>query len=345
VKQDGRPHEVKVDVTRRRLSVYSRRGYYSPPKPVAEPPRTKDAPPSSLVRTLAGLWPETGIPLSVAAAAFAGGSSPEATVAVVLRVQEPAVFKTARVSVLAGAYDRDGKAVDEYLQTITVTPPDRTAKQFEYEAISRLRLKPGRHEVRVAAEDAANDLRGSVYTYVDVPDFARAPLSLSGIVLGTSVVKPGNVLGDLLSVTPTAQRQFASSRRITAFVRVYETAAREQPPVTVAARIVDIHNVVEFRQTANLQPVGGAPRSADYLLDLPLSTLAAGDHLLTIEANPRRTHRQPRHTVRRALKSRCSYRGCRHTTKVASRTSPAADPHKRTPGTRQACAPTPRRGR
>ena len=285
VKQDGRHHEIKVDVSRRGLSVYSRRGYYSPPKPVAEPPRGKDAPPSSLVRTLAGLWPETGIPLSVTAAAFAGGSSREATVAVVLRAQEPAaVQEPLSVSVLAGAYDREGKAVDEYLQTITVTPPDRSAKQFEYEAISRLRLKPGRHEVRVAAEDAAHDLRGSVYTYVDVPDFARAPLSLSGIVLGASAAKPGNVLGDLLPVTPTAQRQFGSSRRITAFVRVYDTAAQEQPPVTVAARIVDIHNVVRFRQTASLRAGGSEPRSADYLLDLPLSTLAAGDYLLTVEA-------------------------------------------------------------
>jgi VWFA-related protein len=295
VKQDGRHYEIKVDVTRRGLSVYSRRGYYSPPKPVAEPPRAKDAAPSSLVRTLAGLWPETGIPLSVTAAAFADGSSREATVAVVLRAQEPAVFKTARVSVLAGAYDRDGKAVDEYLQTITVTPPDWTAKQFEYEAISRLRLKPGRHEVRVAAEDAANDLRGSVYTYVDVPDFARAPLSLSGIILGARAAKPGNVLGDLLPVAPTAQRQFASSRRITAFVRVY-AAAQEQPPVTVAARIVDISNVVRFHETANLRAGGSAPRSADYLLDLPLPTLAAGDYLLTVEAT------RGEHTVSRDIR-------------------------------------------
>ena len=72
-KADGRHHEIAVDVSRRGLSVHSRRGYYSPTKPVAEPPRAKDAAPSSLVKTLAGLWPETGIPLSVTAAAFAGG--------------------------------------------------------------------------------------------------------------------------------------------------------------------------------------------------------------------------------------------------------------------------------
>ena len=174
--------------------------------------------------------------------------------------------------------------------------PTGPRKQFEYEAISRLRLKPGRHEVRVAAEDAARDLRGSVYTYVDVPDFAKAPISLSGIVLGTGAAKPGHVLGDLLPVTPTAQRHFASSRRITAFVRVYDTAAQEQAPVSVAAKIVDVHGAVTFQQTATLRPDGSAPHSADYLLDLPLSTLAAGDYLLTVEAT------RGKHTVSRDVR-------------------------------------------
>jgi hypothetical protein len=239
------------------------------------------------------------MPLSVYATAFAGTQRADSHVVVVVRAQEPASFKTAQVSILAGAYDREGRPRDESLQSITVTPPDRTAKQFEYEAISRLRLKPGRHEIRVAVEDAAHDLRGSVYTYVDVPDFAGAPLSLSGIVLGTTATKPSNELGDLLPVTPTAQRQFGRSRQITAFVRVHDSVAQAQP-VTVAARILDVHDVVRFHQTAGL-PVGGSkPRTADYLLELPLSALAAGDYLLAVEATrgEDRVRRDIRFTVR-----------------------------------------------
>jgi hypothetical protein len=68
--------------------------------------------------------------------------------------------------------------------------------------------KRGRHEIRVAAEDSARDVRGSVYTYVDVPDFAKAPLSFSGVVLGTSSATPQKILGDLFPITPTAQREF-----------------------------------------------------------------------------------------------------------------------------------------
>ena len=66
--------------------------------------------------------------------------------------------------------------------------------------------------------------------------------------------------------------------------------------MTVAARIVDIQNVVRFRQTASLRAGGSEPRSADYLLDLPLSTLAAGDYLLTVEAT------RGEHTVGRDIR-------------------------------------------
>jgi hypothetical protein len=70
--------------------------------------------------------------------------------------------------------------------------------------------------------------------------------------------------------------------------------------VTVAARILDVHDVVRFHQTAGL-PVGGSkPRTADYLLELPLSALAAGDYLLAVEATrgEDRVRRDIRFTVR-----------------------------------------------
>jgi hypothetical protein len=123
---------------------------------------------------------------------------------------------------------------------------------------------------------------------------------MSGIVLGATTAKFVSVLGGLLPVTPTAQRQFGSSRRITALVRVYDTVAQEQQAVTVAARIVDNRDVVRFHQTASL-PIGGSkPAVADYLLELPLSTLAAGDYLLTVEGTrgEHTVHRDVRFAVR-----------------------------------------------
>ncbi len=92
-------------------------------------------------------------------------------------------------------------------------------------------LKPGRYEIRVAL-DAGSTERASVYTYVDVPNFAEQPLSLSGIVLGTSPSPssaPSNAFTDLLPIVPTARREFARTSRASAFLRVYQRLNEAAP--------------------------------------------------------------------------------------------------------------------
>jgi VWFA-related protein len=296
---DGRYHGIKVDVNRRGVSVHPRQGYYGPSIETRTKPVKPGGPSPSLVSTLAGLWPQTQVPLGVSAVAFANPEKPEATVAVVLRAQEPLstdgqprgraaqgrTTGSVQVNVLAGAYGRDGHAVDSHMQTLAVTPPPGAAAEFEFEVLSRLQLKPGRHEIRVAAEDTSRHLRGSVYTYVDVPDFSKAPLSLSGLVLGTAPAAPGGVLNDLLPLTPTAQRQFSSTRRVTAFLRVYLGGSSGALPVTVTARILDDRGRTSFEQiTPITEMLGSVIRSAAYQLDLPLARLAPGEYLLTVEA-------------------------------------------------------------
>ena len=253
---------------------------------------------------LASLWPESGIPLSVTAAAFAQPGARDAAVAVTLRAQAPlssdtageASSQRARIAVLAGAYDTEGKALSQQVHDVAVTPPSGATRRFEFEVVSRLQLAPGRHEIRVAAEDRTHGLRGSVYTYVDVPDFARADLSLSGIVLGTLPAKPANGWEDLLPVTPTAQRQFTAARDVAAFVRIY-TRDKRHAPVTMRVRIENERGDVAFAQPAAPVDMGlGAPASGDFVFSLPLSTLPHGEYLLTLEAGSGKT------TIRRDVR-------------------------------------------
>ena len=117
-----------------------------------------------------------------------------------------------------GAYDRNGAARD--------AGSDRgghfsAAGQNVSMRRSRLRVDPGRHEIRVAAEDPSRHVVGSVYTYADVPDFAKAPISLSGVILGLRPARPDGPFRDLCPLEPTARREFASASHVTAFVRVY----------------------------------------------------------------------------------------------------------------------------
>jgi len=85
-----------------------------------------------------------------------------------------------------------------------------------YELLSRLTLKPGRYELRLAVDASVNQ-RGSVYTFVDVPDFSEQPLSLSGIVLGATpgpLSAPKDAFAGLLPIVPTARRTFAAADRV-----------------------------------------------------------------------------------------------------------------------------------
>jgi hypothetical protein len=240
--------------------------------------------------------PVQSLTAGVSVAAFASPGKTDATVAVIIRAHESLVVEgrpaaagsvgAQQVNVLAGAYDRDGKAIDYHVQTIEVTPRADAQTSLDYEVVARLALKPGRHEVRVAAENVTRGTSGSVYTYIDVPDFDKARVSISGIVLGpigAATIKSGP-LGDLLPLRPIAAREFAATDRVAAFVRVYQGSGASAA-ATLTTRIVDSRNQSVFEQRAPLFDAPGAgPRSADYEVNLPLATLSPGEYLLTFQA-------------------------------------------------------------
>jgi VWFA-related protein len=285
-KDDGSFHKISVEVNLPGVQVHPRKGYYSPsPSPVAPAP-LPNAVPGTLSAAVRNLWPETQIPMSAVAVAFQSPGVAGAAVAVVARAQEPALpgaDRAAQVNVIAGAFGREGETLATQVQTITVRPSAAGQKVFQYEVSSRLQLKTGRHEIRVAAEDPERHLVGSVYTYVDVPDFAKEPISMSGVVLGTRPSEPGSAFHDLTPVAPTTRRQFATSDRVTAFVRVYQAEGDTPLPVTITTRIVDAVNHAVFEAKEPL-PADPPARSANYRFDLPLSSLGTGQYLLTIEA-------------------------------------------------------------
>jgi len=288
---DGAFHKISVDVNRPGIEVHPRKGYYSTaPAPADSSKPSADGPPASLAAAVRNLWPATQIPMSVTAAAFENAGGAGATVAVVARAQEPIAGqpgpdRVAQVNVMAGAYGRDGESLGTEVQTITIRTAAGGQKVFQYEVLSKIQLKAGRHEIRVAAEDPGRHLIGSVYTYVDVPDFAKAPISLSGVVLGTRSSDRGAPFSGLIPVMPTARREFAPTDHVMAFARVYQ--ARNDPtlPVTIITRIIDSSNrTLHESSDKRFEPENPATHSADPSFALPLASLTAGQYLLTIDA-------------------------------------------------------------
>ena len=300
-KASGRLHKIDVKVDRPGVTVRTRSGYYAGAPRAADRGAAVVSPEATAA--LDGVLPRRDLPLSVSVAPFATPDAPESTVAIVLGVRQPipsdGTQRSWSVKVLAAAFDRNGRAVQSATQTVGVTRQPDAAGNVPYEVVSRLALKPGRYEVRVALDAAASG-HASVYTYVDVPDFSRQPLSLSGIVLASSpaiLSTSKEALANLLPVVPTARRLFASTDRVTAFLRVYQEVGKPPQPVNVTVRIVDIadHDLMNVVIPVAADRFAGN-RGADYRVDLPIEQLGNGEYLCVIEAT------QGQQTARRGVR-------------------------------------------
>jgi hypothetical protein len=307
----GRFRKIEVRVNRPDSTVRARNGYYET-RPVKN--AKASPPPSALDTASAGIVPKADLALQVTAAPFAVPGRREAGVAVVLGVSQSTILRATRavlqVDLQMAAYGPDGRRRASRRQTVPVTlnrPGQRAAVGFEL--LTRLDLAPGRYQVRLAAESSVHGIRlsrlapevaligpgedtsprsGSVYFDLEVPNFLNAPLTLSGLVLSVSppvVSGPPGALAPLLPVTPTTLREFYRDEAVGAYLRVYQGARRPVQPVTIALRIVDRLGTTVQEKTETLagELFGGA-RTADYQFDVPISTLAPGPYLLTVQA-------------------------------------------------------------
>lgn len=286
---DRRFRRLTVRVNRPDVTVRARSGYYGA-KPAREPDgRRAERPASPLDSALGGLLPKGDLPMQVAVTPFAVPGSRESAVAVVTRLDRPPAVAGGQqvVDVLTAAFDTNGNRKASVMQTATLTlRPDRERSQ--YEVLSRLDLKPGRYLLRVAAHARDTGASGSVYHDVEIPDFSKGSVALSGIVLSATPTVPGgprDLFASLLPVVPTTQREFAPHDVVTAFVRVYQGGRRTPAPASLVIRILDAAGRDVFRRTDTLAPESfGATRDGDYRIELPLVRLSPGPHVLTIEA-------------------------------------------------------------
>jgi VWFA-related protein len=286
--RNGRFHKIEVKVDRRGVSVHTRAGYYAGEIRAAGSKPTVVSPDASAA--IDGVLPHTDVPLRVNVAPFALPGKPESAVAIVLNVQQrPSTGQNQPVKVLTAAFDRNGRSVASEEQTVAVVSHSPAGGNTTYEILSRLVLAPGGYEIRVAL-DAGRDQRASVYTYVDVPDFARQPLSLSGIVFAVSPAvgsAPADAFRDITPVIPTARRDIARTDHATVFLRVYQDAKAAALPTTLTARITDTADRVVFDNVSELAAGRFNNHAADYLIEVPVERLASGEYLLTIEAAQR----------------------------------------------------------
>jgi VWFA-related protein len=294
-RQDGHFHSVEVKVNRRDVTVAARRGYYAPGGPLrGESSRAKDIPPP-LLDAVDRMWPKTDLSLEAVAAAFANPGNARATVVVVAgahaRLDAAGMARagsSGTVDVLAGAFNLQGHSTDYEHETLRFSQTPDSAMERSYEVFARLALTRGRHDVRVAVDDGVAGERGSVYAAVDVPDFAKEPLSIAGPlvqVAGLRDAAPPEAFADLIPIVPTTRREFARTDHVTTFARIYQSEGTPRP-VRVVARLLDTTGHDVAGEDRSVPPAAfGANRSLDYTYDLPLEHLSPGDFLLTLRVS------------------------------------------------------------
>jgi VWFA-related protein len=283
---DGRFRRIQVRVNRPGVDVQTRSGYYAP-LPKNRRAATKAAA-RAVDRALAQGVPGGGLPLAVSVAPVGLRGRSDAALAITVALGEPLPPGRHRVELVTTALDAsclDCKR-QTHRQTIEFVPSSGSdAPAHTYQMVSRLPVKPGRYNVRVAA--VLGDRAGSVFTDVEVPNFVKDPLSVSGLVVSVSppaVTAQARLLSDLLPLVPSTTRDFGPGMTATAFVRVTQGGSNPPAAVRVATTIRDARDHADLERTAILEASAfHGSRSTDYRLELPIAALTPGPHLLTIE--------------------------------------------------------------
>jgi VWFA-related protein len=295
-KRDGRFRRVEVKVNRPGAEVRTRGGYYLPNDSKSRSNARKQAAP--LDAALTGVVPTGDLPITVSVAAFAIPGRREAVLTIVSGLAQTGVVKgsTHSVRAVAAIFDSNGRSNGAHRQTLELKPQ---SDQLAFDLYSRIpALKPGRYEVRFAAESEGR--AGSVFVDVDIPDFSKEDLALSGVLVertpSRTIANPAE-LASVTSVKPTAARLFTRTDRVRVVLRVYQ---KEKRSVRLAARVLNERNESVFDRTENVEAAAFTNGAADYQLDVPIADLPPGQYLLTIEASvlDKRLTRDVRFTVR-----------------------------------------------
>jgi hypothetical protein len=253
----------------------------------------KDVKPS-LHEAMAGLWPKGDLPLTISATPVAMPGLTTGAVVVLMGLdRDPAAdaagsASAAPLNVLVGAFDRNGRVHARTQGGVTAAPRSEPGITPGYDVVAQLELKPGRYEIRASAEHAATGETGSVYTYVDVPDFRKEFVSLSGIVLSTQPSPAAGVVdGSLraaLPVVPTGRRVFARTERVSAWIQIYQGLQRLQMAGYFVSEIRDEQDRRVFHQEIRMLPEDvGDNRAINQTIALPIDSLAPGQYLLAVE--------------------------------------------------------------
>ena len=303
-RRDGRYRKLEVRVRRPGVQVRARTGYLAPrtnqrPRPQIVDSESRVS--ASLRESLGASLPARGIPMRVFAAPYKGRDR-EATIAVTLETSAAELGLTQNGDSWTGEVEFASTAVDSrnkitpgqfHVAKLTLQATRGTPAERKIRIVDEVRLAPGRYQLRVALGNRAGR-SGSVVYDLEVPDFTREPLVMSGVSLMSArtaatalPIQPPDVLKDLLPAAPTATREFATADTVGVYAEVYDNIrSGNGHDVRITAELKaeggqSVRTVTEERTSKELD---GARGGYSFTGDFPLADVAPGRYVIHIEA-------------------------------------------------------------
>jgi hypothetical protein len=301
-RRDGKFRKVDVRVKRPGLEVRARKGYTAPKGRPTTPPATAAAAGSPAIReALNSPLPATGLTMSVFAAPFVG-KAPRASLAIVAEfepgeltfVQKDGVFAE-DLELVAIAVDAKGKMQDGGRDEAPLRLSQKShdaVVQSGLRLTRRLQVPPGRYQLRVGARESNGATVGAVTLDIDVPDFARLPMAMSGIALTSPsasrmvTANPDPEFKDVLPASPTARRDFPRSDILSLFAEVYDNQ-RTPHRIAIQTTVTADNGTVVFTSSdeRSSDELGGAKGGGfGHTATIPLKDLEPGRYVLAVRA-------------------------------------------------------------
>jgi VWFA-related protein len=191
-------HSIKVRVKRPGLTVRSRTGFFGNPDSEPSVPQTRK---TQITNALVS--PFASDDLRVRLTGLFSPSEKEASIAALLHIdardltfsEGPDGSKTSEGDIIAVTFDGDGEQVDTIGRSWKITVPKEAFDQvlaagLVYSAVVPIK-KPGGYQLRAVVRDSGSQKLGSAMQFIEVPDLKKKRLTLSGIVMGATLPKPG----------------------------------------------------------------------------------------------------------------------------------------------------------
>jgi VWFA-related protein len=298
-KSDGKQHRIEVRVSRPGVAVQARRGYIAEAGPESARPASKadsdDRTEKELEDALKSPLPVSGLTMRLFAAPLKNSKkNASVVVAIELNGRDLTFGGNNKVELSFAATDTQSKVRSARTDTLPLNVDRETRARIERSAlrmINRIELPPGRYRLHVAARDPLKHAVGSVFADIDVPDFYKQPLSMSGLMItslaGSNMVTAlmDDQLRTILPSPVVALRTFAQNDELDLFAEVYDDTGKAKHKIDIQTTVLtpDGLQVAQSSQTHDSSELAGSTKALRYKEFIPLSRLVPGDYVLKVE--------------------------------------------------------------